>query len=155
MPSEQARETAPTSVVTAFVVKREGGQDYVLLVRRSQRVRTYKGAWGGISGYLESGVTPREQVYTELREEANLGPDDVRLLAAGQPLPVDDSDANLHWVVYPFLFALDHPEQLRTDWEAEEAEWVEPRELRERTTVPKLAEAFDEVYPPRGQDGTS
>lgn len=137
----------PTQVVTAFLLKREGDQDAVLLVRRSQRVRTYKGAWGAISGYLEPGVTPLEQAYTEVREETGLDRDDVRLLAQGQPLHVEDRDQGLDWLVHPFLFAVEHPERVHIDWEAEHMEWVAPDTVRERTTVPRLAEALESVYP--------
>lgn len=145
--------TGPTHVVSAFLLSYVDGQDRVLLVRRSQRVRTYKGAWGTISGYLEPGVTPLDQAYTELREEAGLERDAVRLLAQGAPLRVTDREAGLDWVVHPFLFALDDPERIHTDWEAEQFEWVAPATLMERTTVPMLAEALDEVYPPRETGG--
>ena len=32
----------------------------ILLLRRSERVGTYKGRWAGIGGYIEEGNTPYE-----------------------------------------------------------------------------------------------
>lgn len=150
--ADQGTNPAPTHVVTAFLLKREGGHDAVLLVRRSQRVRTYQGAWGAISGYLEPGVTPLDQAYTEVREETGLDGDEVRLLARGEPLHVEDRAAGLDWLVHPFLFEVEHPERVQIDWEAEHMEWVAPEAVRERTTVPQLAEALERVYPPREGD---
>lgn len=148
--SKTADTTAPTHVVTCFLLRRDRGRDEVLLVRRSQRVRTYRGAWGGVSGYLESGVTPLEQAYTEIREETGLAREDAQLLKTGEPLPFSDDDLNQSWVVHPFLFALaqDAADRIQTDWEAVEMRWVTPDAVATLPTVPKLAEALALVYPP-------
>jgi ADP-ribose pyrophosphatase YjhB (NUDIX family) len=138
---------APTHVVTAFLLRRDRGRDEILLVRRSQRVRTYRGAWSGVSGYLEPGVTPLDQVYTELSEEVALPRDTVQLLRAGEPLAVRDDTQGQSWVVHPFLFALADPDRIRTDWEATEYQWVTPAEVSAQPTVPMLAEALARVYP--------
>jgi ADP-ribose pyrophosphatase YjhB (NUDIX family) len=147
MQSEQHSEQAPTHVVTCFLLRRDRGCDELLLVRRSERVRTYKGHWAGVSGYVEPGVTPEHQAYTELREETGLWPKQVRLLAAGAPLEVHDAAEGLEWVVHPFLLLVAVPEQIRTDWEARESAWVTPAEVGARQTVPGLAEALARVYP--------
>ena len=139
--------TSPTSVVTSFLLRDGPEGEEILLVRRSQRVRTYQGAWAGVSGYLEAGVTPLEQAKTELREELGLDSNAVRLLRVGSPLPVVDESQHLSWLVYPFLFALEDKRALRLDWEAVEMRWVRPGDLGTFTTVPRLAEALAEVYP--------
>jgi ADP-ribose pyrophosphatase YjhB (NUDIX family) len=144
--TDQASQT-PTHVVTSFLLRRDRGHDAILLVRRSERVRTYRGAWAGISGYLEPGVTPLEQAYTELREETSFAQSDVRLLRTGQPIPVEDAENSLSWVVHPFLFEALRPEALRTDWEATGFQWIAPETLPTLPTVPRLAEAFAAVYP--------
>jgi ADP-ribose pyrophosphatase YjhB (NUDIX family) len=128
------------------LLRRDRGRDEILLVRRSQKVRTYRGAWAGVSGYLEPGVTPLEQAYTELREEVALPADAVQLLREGESLAVHDAAQGLSWVVHPFLFALDAPERIKTDWEATEHRWVTPAELAQLPTVPMLAEALVRVY---------
>src|SRR5579859_2736542 len=137
---------APTHVVTCFVLRDTNGSDEVLLVRRSERVRTYRGAWAGISGYLEAGVTPVEQAYTELREETSLMANDVTLVREGIPLSVVDEPNKLAWVVHPFLFYLRSGAGLTTDWEATAHQWVRTDALVRLQTVPKLAEAFAAVY---------
>ena len=144
----QTNSPVPTHVVTSFLLRRDQGEDRVLLVRRSDRVRTYRGAWGAVSGYLEPGVTPLEQAHTEMREEAGVDEPSASLLRSGEPLAVDDNAQGLHWVVHPFLFLLMTPDAVRTDWEATDHRWVRPDEVASYQTVPKLLEALAEVYPP-------
>jgi 8-oxo-dGTP diphosphatase len=148
MSDTQRSDTPPTPVVTSFLLRHQpDGNDEILLVRRSQRVRTYQGAWAGISGYLEVGVTPIEQAYTELHEEVGLERDELTLVRAGSAMPVDDESRQLRWLVYPFLFTLNQRQEVpRLDWEALEMRWVPPAELEHYTTVPKLREALAEVY---------
>ena len=136
-----------TAVVTCFVMRTNMGRDEVLLAQRSQRVRTYRGAWGGVSGYVEARVTAQEQAYTELSEEAGLARDDVELLRVGEPLAFRDDALAQNWVVHPFLFRLLHPEHLRSDWEADQFQWYAPTDLATLPTVPRLAEALAHVYP--------
>ncbi|HKS70981.1 MAG TPA: NUDIX pyrophosphatase [Ktedonobacterales bacterium] len=146
--------TQPTPVVTSFLLRRGPDGDRVLLLRRSGRVRTYQGAWAGVSGYLEPGVTPLEQAYTEIREETGIPRAAVRLLRAGEPLEFRDESLGQAWRVYPFLFALDEAAQIATDWETTEHSWAAPEELAAGTiaTVPRLAEALALVYPPLPPD---
>jgi 8-oxo-dGTP pyrophosphatase MutT (NUDIX family) len=126
-----------TEVVTAFV--RHAGR--LLLVRRSDRVRSFAGHWAAISGYLED-PTPLAQAYRELREETGLGERQLRLVAAGAPLEVSAPQTATLWVVHPFLFETDDPTAVRLDWEASELRWVRPEDLTDYRTVPRLREAL-------------
>ena len=75
-------------VVTCFL--EHGGE--IPLLRRSQRVGTYKGRWAGVSGYIEEGNTPYAQAMEEIREETGLSEQDVQLVKEGQPLEVVDEE---------------------------------------------------------------
>lgn len=144
------RDAGATHVVTCFILRNDRGRDEVLLVRRSDHVRTYRGRWAGVSGYVEPGVSPHDQAYVELREETQLSPEDVRLLAEGAPLPVIDKAQGLSWVVHPFLFQIGAPEHIQTDWEAQATQWMAPGEVANLATVPGLADALALVYPVGG-----
>ncbi len=117
----------------------------MLLLRRSDRVGSYRGRWAGVSGYIES--TPEAQALTEIREETGLGPEDVQLVRRGESLAVEDEGLGVRWVVHPFLFHVAEPDRIRTDWEHTEARWVTPGELPGYPTVPRLADALARVYP--------
>src|SRR5947208_15494209 len=73
----------PTHVVTSFLKRSDTGGPRILIVQRSQRVGSYHGQWAGISGFVEPGITPEEQAYTEIREETGLQRDQVGLLRRG------------------------------------------------------------------------
>jgi ADP-ribose pyrophosphatase YjhB (NUDIX family) len=133
-------------VVTCFLLHRGADGDRLLLVRRSDRVSTYRGRWAAISGTVET--TPDEQALTEIREETGLDPAQVRRLACGRPLVVEDHDLDRRWVVHPYLFSVGDPTALRLDWEQSEARWITPGELDRFPTVPQLAVALARVYPP-------
>ncbi len=133
---DEVGATGATHVVTAFLHNR--GE--VLLLRRSSRVRTYRGRWAGISGYLEEGDSPADRARTEIREEVGL--DDATLLQAGRLFLVEDGDEA--WVVHPFAFETDTRE-LSLDWETEEARWVPPSAMADFETVPGLPEAYAHV----------
>ncbi|MEK7872573.1 MAG: NUDIX domain-containing protein [Chloroflexota bacterium] len=139
-----------TPVVTCFLLRRRPGregvpQDEVLLLRRSDRVGTYRRRWAGVSGYVEA--PPEEQAYREIQEETGLERDDVELLRHGEHLDIPDKALDKIWSVHPFLFLVRDPSKMRTGWEHMEARWVRPARLADYDTVPGLADALARVYP--------
>lgn len=138
-PQQPLRET---HVVTSFLLRTDMGQPHILIVRRSQRVGSYNARWGGISGFVEEGVTPDEQAFTEIREETGLQREQIHMLRRGAVVEVEDPAIGRHWYVHPFLFEVLTPNAINLDWEATEKRWIEPAELQNYETVPKLQEAY-------------
>ena len=132
----------PTHVVTCFLMRVDFPTPHILIVRRSERVGSYHAHWAGISGFIEPGVTPEEQAYTEILEETGLGHDLVRLLKRGTIVEHIDEEIGRHFYIHPFLFEVALPELVKTDWEATEMRWIEPGDLSNFVTVPKLREVF-------------
>lgn len=131
-----------TPVVTNFLLRMDGPTPRLCLVRRSQRVGSYNARWAGISGFIEAGVSPEEQAYTEIREETGLQKSQVRLLKRGAVVEHIDEQLGRRWLVHPFLVQALEPEAIKLDWEAEEMRWVAPADLASYETVPKLLEAW-------------
>ena len=123
----------------------------ILVLKRSTKVGTYQGYWSGVSGYLER-TDPLDQAYTEISEEVGLSSDQVTLIRREAPLEVVDQVQGRAWRVYPFLFAVREPEQIRLDWENTEMRWINPSELSRLQTVPGLAEVLQRVLPTDGLD---
>ncbi len=117
-------------------------QGKVLLLRRSDRVRTYKGLWGGVAGYVEPGEQPLQTAYKELREETGLTPDLVRLVAQAEPIAFTDvyQGERYDWTIHPFLFELLKDKNLKIDWEHSEYRWVKNKDLPAYQTVPHFPE---------------
>lgn len=126
-------------VVTCFLEHNK----MILILRRSQKVGTYKRAWAGVSGYIEDGAL--NQAYTEIREETGLFKSTVKLIKQGTPLEIIDKDLNRKWIVHPFLFHVTDPSRLKIDWEHTECKWIKPGNLPKFNTVPGLKKAMDSV----------
>jgi ribose 1,5-bisphosphate isomerase len=125
-------------VVTCFLVHR----GRIALLRRSERVATFQGAWAGVSGTVDRGRTPGEQALAEIREET--GRDDARLLVTGPPVAVEAPGYQTRFLVHPFLFHVPS-DVLRLDWEHTEARFMRRDEIPGLPTVPGLLEVFDAV----------
>ncbi len=130
-------------VVTVFLVF----EGKVALFKRSDKVRTYKGLYAAVSGYLEG--DPLEQARVEIEEETGLTPYEYALVRCGRLFMVADEDLAIEWQVHPFLCEIVNPESIRLDREHVEVIWVSPDEIGKKKTVPGLAEAFRAVsrYP--------
>jgi 8-oxo-dGTP diphosphatase len=126
-------------VVTCFI-KRDDGK--VLIMRRSEKVGTYRGKWGGVAGYLED--EPLKQAFKEIEEETGLKKEDVELIKKGKPIEVIDENLGRKWIVHPFLFYAKNP-QIRIDWEHTEVKWINPDEMADLPTVPGLYDAWKSV----------
>jgi 8-oxo-dGTP diphosphatase len=132
-------------VVTAFLERSDGR---ILLLQRSDKVGSFQGRWAGVSGFLEA-ATPLEQAFREIQEETNLAGADLEL--ASQGFPILARDGSRVFVVHPFRFRVQRTE-VRLDWEHSRAEWVDPLEIGQRPTVPKLDRVWESVAPvaPKG-----
>ena len=128
----------PIHVVTCFL--RRG--DRVLVLKRSMGVKTNKGRWAGVSGYVEPGEVPRETAYKELAEEISATPEQVSLVREAPPLTFLDDEHDTTWVVHPFLFD-DQGVEVVLDWEHIEFAWVLPAQLAGLDTVVSLRRTLD------------
>jgi 8-oxo-dGTP diphosphatase len=128
-------------VVTCFL-ERKG---LILLLKRSQKVGSFRGRWAGISGFVES--NPDAQSLTEIQEETGLSPGDIQLVRQGQPLEFVDNENNIRWVVYQYFYRVKTTAKIQTDWEHCDNRWIKPAEMDSYDTVPGLKETLEQVYP--------
>ena len=140
--NQQQQSLRPTAVVTCFLMRSDIDSPRILIVQRSNRVGSYHAHWAGISGFIEEGVTPDQQAYTEIHEETGLQGQQVRMLRKGAVVEYKDAAIGRHWYIHPFLFEVLVPDAIRLDWEANQMRWIAPSELQNYETVPKLAEAY-------------
>jgi len=117
----------------------------LLLLKRSQEVGSYRGQWATVSGYVED-IPPDEQALVELSEEVSLREADLRLVKKGEPLKVFDRKQGIRWIIHPYLFSLEDREKVCLDWEHEDSAWIDPAELDDYDTVPKLKESLAMVW---------
>eukprot|EP00192_Tetraselmis_astigmatica_P006345 CAMPEP_0117676376 /NCGR_PEP_ID=MMETSP0804-20121206/16134_1 /TAXON_ID=1074897 /ORGANISM="Tetraselmis astigmatica, Strain CCMP880" /LENGTH=510 /DNA_ID=CAMNT_0005485499 /DNA_START=222 /DNA_END=1754 /DNA_ORIENTATION=+ len=151
-------------VVTGFVIRPseaegESGGMEVLLLQRSEKVRTYQGKWAAVSGSVEAGEDPAAAMVREMEEETGWR----RRASAREGRPPTDVDhcmpggRSLFFRVHPFLFSLQEGCGQRSpaiDWEHSAFQWKPPAAVAvldvAGETVPQLHDTLARVLDPPG-----
>ena len=120
-------------VVSCVLINDEGK---FLILKRSDKVRTYKGIWGGVTGYVEEGEEPYETAIKEIREE--VGITDITLVKKLDPIKFSDVYEGLkyNWNIFPFLFKTEKKDKVNIDWEHLQYCWIALSEISDFDTVP-------------------
>jgi 8-oxo-dGTP pyrophosphatase MutT (NUDIX family) len=124
-------------IVTSFL--EFGGK--ILILKRSDKVSTYRGLWAAVSGSIESGENPLESAAREIEEETGFRRNEFLLAKEGESFSFIDNELKIRWVIHPFLFTT-KTGKVRIDFEHREFRWIRPAELSNYQTVPKLDESL-------------
>ena len=123
-----------TKIVTSFI----RDNDKLLILKRSQKVKSMKGLWAGISGIIESNETPLRRAKVEIFEEVGINDEDITLIKSGEEMRINSPQYENHeWEVFPFLFEAKNP-TIKLNWENSEFKWINIKELENYETVPSL-----------------
>ncbi len=127
-----------TRIVTSFVTN----QKKILIVKRSERVRSMKGLWGAVSGIIEGNELPLDRAKIEIFEEVGIKSESIELLKAGKDIMVSSPQyPNHEWHIFPFLFKTDIV-NITLNWENSSYRWINPNEINQYSTVPNLDEVL-------------
>ena len=120
----------------------------ILILKRSDKVRTYRGYWGGIAGYVEEGEEPLDTAFKEIREETGLKDDNVELVKTVDPIEFTDfyEEEKYEWKVYPFLFRIRKEGKIKIDWEHISYKWIKPSDIDKFQSVPRLREIVFKLF---------
>ena len=123
-----------TKIVTSFITDNKK----FLLLKRSQKVKTMKGLWAGISGIIEKDEEPLTRAKIEIFEELGIPEESISLLNTAEQIKVESPQYKNHqWEIFPFLFEVKEP-KIKLNWENSEYTWINPDELTNYETVPNL-----------------
>ena len=123
-----------TKIVTSFITSNKK----FLLLKRSEKVKSMKGLWAGISGIIEKNEEPLQRAKIEIFEELGIKDDHIKLLKTAERMRVVSPQYKNHeWEIFPFLFEANNPE-IKLNWENSEYKWISPNELNNYKTVPNL-----------------
>jgi len=126
--------TRATKIVTCFL---KNG-DKILILKRSDRVKSMKNLWAGISGIIENNESPLERTKIEIFEELGIEASQIKLLKESAMMRIISPQYENHeWEVYPFLFSVENP-KIKLNWENSEYKWVKVEEISNYETVPSL-----------------
>lgn len=123
-----------TKIVTSFITSNEK----FLLLKRSEKVKSMKDLWAGISGIIEKNEEPLQRAKIEIFEELGIKEEHVKLLKSAEKIRVKSPQYKNHeWEIFPFLFEVDNP-KIKLNWENSEYKWITADELKNYKTVPNL-----------------
>jgi len=123
-----------TNIVTSFIKN----DDKILILKRSDKVKSMKCLWAGISGIIENNETPLTRAKIEIFEEAGIHEEQIELLKAIQQIKISSPQYKNHeWNIFPFLFKAKNPE-IKHNWENSDFNWIEPIQIKNYETVPEL-----------------
>ena len=129
---------AGINVVTAFLKF----DNQILILRRSNKVKTMKNKWGAVSGYLEDN-DPLTQAFIEINEETGLKRAEIQLLLPGDVLlAIDPENPKISYNVHPYLFR-SKTRKVMLSKEHDQFKWITINDLWKYDTVPKLKEAYE------------
>ena len=117
----------------------------ILILKRSDKVRTYKGMWGGVAGYIEENEKPYDTAIKEIKEETSLEKEDVELLKQLNPVYFTDKQ-RYDWKIFPFLFKIKEKRKIKIDWEHSQYRWISPSQIKKFDTVPHLKDIVSKLF---------
>ena len=123
-----------TRIVTSFI----RNSDQILILKRSEKVRSMKGLWSGVSGMIENNENPLDRAKIEIFEEIGMKEDEIKLVKKSEKMKISSSQYKNHqWEIFPFLFET-KKETIQLNWENSDFKWILPIELKNYETVPSL-----------------
>ena len=123
-----------TRIVTSFIKY----NDQILILKRSEKVRSMKGLWSGVSGIIENNENPIDRAKIEIFEEVGIKEKEIKLVKKLEKMKISSQQYKNHeWEIFPFLFETKN-ENVELNWENSEFKWILPKELKNYQTVPSL-----------------
>ena len=123
-----------TRIITAFIKN----NDKILILKRSDKVRSMKGLWSGVSGIIENDEIPTNRAKIEIFEEVGIKKSKINLVKRIEKIKISSPQYENHeWEVFPFLFETNETE-IKLNWENSEYKWINVNELKNYETVPSL-----------------
>ena len=123
-----------TKIVTSFIKNK----NKLLILKRSDKVRSMKGLWSGVSGIIEKGETPINRAKIEIFEEIGIIEDKITLVKSIKKMKISSPQYEDHeWEVFSFLFETKET-KIKLNWENSDFKWINKNELKNYQTVPSL-----------------
>ena len=129
-----------TIVVTSII---ENGNK-ILILKRSEIVKSFKNKWGGISGYFEKSEDLLSRAIIEIYEETKINKQDIMLRKIlEQKIIQIETDKVI--IIQPFYFS-SKTKKISLNWEHTEYIWITKDQKNNYDTVPKLSEMLCQCF---------
>lgn len=114
-------------------------KDKILLVKRSEKMLTYKGLWSCLAGFVDDEKAMEDKVEHEIEEELGLRREDIKAIHKGDTYLFIDKELSREWIRHLYLVEIGNP-NIKLNWEHSEYIWVAPGEEKDLETTPGFAE---------------
>jgi 8-oxo-dGTP pyrophosphatase MutT (NUDIX family) len=126
--------TRSTKIVTCILKK----ADKILILKRSNKVKSMKSLWAGVSGIIEKNELPLARAKIEIFEELGIKNEEIKLLKEAEKMRIVSPQYENHeWEVFPFLFEIQES-KIKLNWENSEFKWINVEDISKYDTVPNL-----------------
>ena len=123
-----------TRIVTSFLKH----NNKILILKRSQKVKSMKELWAGISGIIENNELPINRAKIEIFEEVGISEEHITLIKSTKEFTIESPQyKNQEWIIFPFFFKTD-TNDIKLNWENSDFRWIDADQLKEFNTVPSL-----------------
>lgn len=128
------RKSDSCLVLTIFIFY----NNKILLLKRSNKVGTYKNKWNTITGYIDEKKPLYSKIKDEIKEELGVDIENISSYKIFNHFEFEDKEINKKWIVIPAKIKLNKLPRIKLDWEHTEFRWIYPDELTNYDIVPKL-----------------
>ena len=125
-------------VVTAIIEN----DNKLLILKRSEKVKSYKHKWSGISGYFEKNEDLLSRALIEIYEETQIKKENIILRKILEEIEIENSKKI---IVQPFFFS-SKTNIISLNWENDDYKWIKEEEVKSYDTVPKLIEILYDCF---------
>ena len=102
-----------TRIVTSFIKN----NNKILVLKRSNKVKTMKGLWSGVSGIIENNEKPLDRAIIEIYEELGIQKDKIIILKSKENIKISSPQYENHeWEVFSYLFETKET-KIKLNWE--------------------------------------
>ena len=123
-----------TKIVTSFIKN----NNKLLILKRSDKVKSMKGLWSGVSGIIEGNENPLDRAKIEIFEEVGIVENKITLVKSIEKMQIQSQQYENHeWIIFPFLFQTKET-KIKLNWENSDFKWIESNQLQNYETVPSL-----------------
>ena len=123
-----------TRIVTSFIKN----NNKILILKRSDKVRSMKNLWSGVSGIIENNEIPVNRAKIEIFEEVGIRENKIELIKSVEKIKISSPQYENHeWEIFSFLFETKET-KIKLNWENSDFKWINKNELKNYQTVPNL-----------------
>ncbi len=122
----------------------------ILILKRSEKVGTYRNRWSVIAGYLDELKPVGEKVKEEVKEETGVEDEKISSIELGDSFRFEGEKTT--WVPHPALVEVEDKPEIDLNWEHTDYKWVKKDEIDDYLSR-HLLKGLEKVLPDHNPSG--